>query len=100
MQTLYTMESLEGMSKPGETQKVLQQHFSQTKSLLVYLNWFLTQVARYAETEAHKRASKHLPSAEDLNVNTIKERMRMRTIDNLERIIVENAGGCGTARTV
>ncbi|MCR6718906.1 MAG: transcription antitermination factor NusB [Chitinophagaceae bacterium] len=69
MQTLYTLETLDGMSKPGEPQKILQQHFDQTRSLLVYLNWFLTEVARYAETEAHKRASKHLPTAEDLNVN-------------------------------
>jgi N utilization substance protein B len=30
----------------------------------------LTEVARYAEKEAHKRAGKHLPTAEDLNVNT------------------------------
>lgn len=70
MQTLYTVESLESLTKPGEPQKVLQQHFDQTRSLLVYLNWFLMEVARYAETEAHKRASKHLPTAEDLNVNT------------------------------
>lgn len=70
MQTLYTAESLEGLTKPGEPQKILQQHFDQTRSLLVYLNWFLMEVARYAETEAHKRASKHLPTAEDLNVNT------------------------------
>jgi N utilization substance protein B len=70
MQTLYTMEALDVAAKPGEPQKVLQQHFDQTRSLLVYLNWFLAEVARYAETEAHKRASKHLPSAEDLNVNT------------------------------
>lgn len=70
MQTLYTMETLETLIKPGEPQKVLQQHFDQTRSLLVYLTWFLTEIARYAETEAHKRASKHLPTAEDLNVNT------------------------------
>ena len=69
MQTLYTMDALETLIKPGEPQKVLQQHFDQTRSLLVYLTWFLTEVARYAETEAHKRAHKHLPSAEDLNVN-------------------------------
>ena len=56
--------------KPGEPQRILQQHFNQTRSILVYLTWFLTEVARYAETQAHKRASKHLPSAEDLSVNT------------------------------
>jgi len=70
MQTLYTLDSLENLSKPGEPQKILQQHFNQTRSLLIYLSWFLTEVARYAETESHKRASKHLPSSDDLNVNT------------------------------
>lgn len=70
MQTLYTIETLEDLLKPGEPQKILQQHFNQTRSILVYLTWFLTEVARYAETQAHKRASKHLPTAEDLNVNT------------------------------
>jgi transcription antitermination protein NusB len=70
MQTLYTLDSLDDFSKPGEPQKILQQHFNQTRSLLVYLSWFLTEVARYAETESHKRASKHLPSTADLNVNT------------------------------
>lgn len=70
MQTLYTLDTLDDLSKPGEPQKILQQHFNQTRSLLVYLTWFLTEVARYVETEAHKRASKHLPTADDLNVNT------------------------------
>jgi transcription antitermination protein NusB len=70
MQTLYTLDSIDDLSKPGEPQKILQQHFNQTRSLLVYLSWFLTEVARYAETESHKRASKHLPTTADLNVNT------------------------------
>src|SRR4029079_3631339 len=70
MQTLYTLETLEDFSKPGEAQRILQEHFNQTRSLLIYLTWFLTEVARYAETEAHKRAGKHLPTAADLNVNT------------------------------
>lgn len=69
MQTLYTMSSLEDV-KPGLPQKTLQAHFDQTRTLLIYLIWFLTETARYAETEAHKRAGKHLPTTEDLNVNT------------------------------
>ncbi|MBN8782789.1 MAG: transcription antitermination factor NusB [Sphingobacteriales bacterium SCN 48-20] len=70
MQSLYTVSTLETEAKPGEPRKILQQHFDQTRSLFVYLIWFLTEVARYAEKDAHQRASKHLPSAEDLNVNT------------------------------
>jgi len=70
MQTLYTTTALDQQIKPGEPLKTLQSHFDQTRSLLIYLIWFLTEVARYAEKEAHKRAGKHLPSADDLNVNT------------------------------
>lgn len=70
MQALYTADTLDDLLKPGESQKILQQHFNQTRSLLVYLTWFLTEIPRYSETQAHKRASKHLPTTEDLNVNT------------------------------
>ena len=70
MQTVYTITTLEKELKPGETKKILQQHFDQTRSLLIYLTWFLTEVARYAETDSHQRAGKHLPTTADLNVNT------------------------------
>ncbi|MFN8289741.1 MAG: transcription antitermination factor NusB [Chitinophagaceae bacterium] len=70
MQTLYTISNLDGEIKGPDAQKILEKHFTQTRSLLVYLTWFLTEVSRYAETDAHQRASKHLPTEEDLKVNT------------------------------
>ena len=70
MQAIYTVSNLEQEIKPGEPQRILQAHFDQTRSLLVYLTWFLTEVTRYAEKDSHKKASKHLPTTEDLNVNT------------------------------
>jgi N utilization substance protein B len=70
MQALYTITTLENEVKPGEPPRLLQQHFDQTRSLFIYLIYFLTEVTRYAETDAHHRAGKHLPSAGDLNVNT------------------------------
>lgn len=70
MQTLYNVTTLESEVKPGEPQKILQNHFDQTRQLFVHLTFFLTEVCRYAETDAHQRASKHLPSYEDLHVNT------------------------------
>jgi N utilization substance protein B len=70
MQTLYTMSALDKEVKPGEPQKTLQTHLDQTRALLIYLTWFLAEVARYAETESYKRSNKHLPTTEDLNVNT------------------------------
>jgi N utilization substance protein B len=69
MQTLYTLSTLENDVKPADPKKILQQHFDQTRSLLVYLIYFLTEVTRYAEKDSHNRAGKHLPDAADLNVN-------------------------------
>jgi N utilization substance protein B len=70
MQTLYTVTTLENEISSGEPQKILQQHFDQTRSLFIYLIYFITEITRYAETDAHQRAGKHLPNASDLNVNT------------------------------
>lgn len=70
MQTIYTLSTLEQQAKPGEPDKLLQRHFDQSKELLIYLTYFLTEVAAYAETDAHIRSNKHLPTKEDLNVNT------------------------------
>jgi N utilization substance protein B len=77
MQTIYTVNTLEQEVKPlptgqagGEPQRILQQHLDQTRSLFIYLIYFLTELTRYAEIDSHHRASKHLPSAEDLHVNT------------------------------
>jgi N utilization substance protein B len=47
----------------------LQKQFDKTRELFGYLITFLTEVARYAETDARRKASKNLPSADDLNVN-------------------------------
>lgn len=69
MQTLYSVDTAQGEMKPGEPQKILQRHFELTRGLLVYLVYVLTEIARYAETDALKKASKHLPSEADLNIN-------------------------------
>ena len=70
MQTLYTLSTLEQEMKPGEPVKLLQKHFDQSRELLIYLTYFLTEVAGYAEKDSYLRSAKHLPSVEDLNVNT------------------------------
>jgi N utilization substance protein B len=70
MQMLYSIETLEEQVKPGEPVKLLQKQFDQSRQLFIYLVHFLTEVARYSETHARNKASKHLPSAEDLTINT------------------------------
>jgi transcription antitermination protein NusB len=69
MQTLYSVESQDGLIPAGEPQKLLQKHFEQSRQLLSFLVYSLTEIARYAETDARQRASKHLPTQQDLAVN-------------------------------
>ncbi|HSZ32159.1 MAG TPA: transcription antitermination factor NusB [Puia sp.] len=69
MQTLYSLEA-QNNHKAGDAQKILQKHFDQSGQLFVYLIYFLTELARYAETDSLRRSSKHLPSELDKNVNT------------------------------
>jgi N utilization substance protein B len=69
MQTLYSIETQAVPVKPGDPVKLLLKQFDQTRQLFVYLIHFLTEVARYAEIDARQRASKHLPTKQDLAVN-------------------------------
>ncbi len=70
MQTLYSIDSMSSDLKPGEAVTILAKKIEQSRQLFTYLVYFITEVARYAETDARIRASKHLPTAGDLNINT------------------------------
>ncbi len=70
MQALYTLDTLDKDVTPGEAVRLLLKHFDQSRQLLIYLIHFFTQIPAYAETDAYKRSAKHLPSEQDLNVNT------------------------------
>jgi transcription antitermination protein NusB len=70
MQTLYVLDTQENLLPAQDSVKLLQKHFDLSAQLFIYLIHLVTEVARYAETDSRNRASKHLPSTEDLNVNT------------------------------
>jgi len=70
MQTLYVLDAQENPVPPADAVKLLKKQFDQSSELFVFLIHLLTEVARFAETDARNRASKHLPTQEDLNVNT------------------------------
>jgi N utilization substance protein B len=71
MQTLYALETMEpGSIKPGTATSLLKDKLDQTCQIFTYLLYSLVRVAQYAEIDSQARASKHLPTAEDLNVNT------------------------------
>ncbi len=70
MQTLYAVDSMSGGVKPGEPIAILTKKIEQSKQLFAYLIYFITETARYAETDANNKASKNLPTASDLLTNT------------------------------
>lgn len=70
MQTIYAAENMEPAWNEQQALSVLEKHLDATRQLFTYLVYFLTEVARYAEKDARQRASKHLPTSGDLNVNT------------------------------
>lgn len=70
MQSLYVLDSISGDLKPGQAVNLLKKQIDQSRQLFIYLIYFIIEVARYAEKDAIKKASKHLPSQSDLNINT------------------------------
>jgi len=69
MQTIYAVENTSPAINQAQALIILEKHLEQSRQLFTYLVHFLTEVARYAETDSRLRASKHLPTQEDLNVN-------------------------------
>jgi N utilization substance protein B len=69
MQLLYMIEAADSAAPFAKPVEILQKQLDKSRALFVYLLYFLTEVARYAETSARKRASRNLPSQDDLNVN-------------------------------
>ena len=70
MQALYSIESMNNETGPGEALQILKQNIEQSRHLFTYLAYFIIEVARFAEKDAAQKARKHLPSANDLNINT------------------------------
>jgi len=73
MQTLYTLATT-GTTSLDEQKKLgislLDDKISRFLDLFVIAVLYTAKVAQYAEKDAGKRASKYLPTADDLNVNT------------------------------
>ena len=70
MQTLYSSESMNHEINHTEALSSLKKNLDQSRHLFTYLVYVIAAIARYAETDAHQKSSKHLPSEKDLNINT------------------------------
>ncbi len=68
MQVLYQL-SVNDQKANNNALKILQNNLNQTSRLFTYLIYFLTEVARYAEKDASVKASKHLATVADRNIN-------------------------------
>ena len=70
MQALYSIESMNNETHPGEPLQILKRNIVHSQHLFTYLVYFITEVTRFAEKDAIQKAQKHLPSVNDLNINT------------------------------
>jgi transcription antitermination protein NusB len=70
MQELYAQQAGESVNDGTGPVENLQKQLEQCRQLFAYLLYFITEVARYAETDAKLRALKNLPSKDDRNVST------------------------------
>ncbi|GMV77775.1 MAG: N utilization substance protein B [Chitinophagaceae bacterium] len=70
MQLLYILESSGDKNFFKDPIIQLKKSLDKTSELLVYFIYYLTEITRYVETDAKHRASKNLPTYEDLHVNT------------------------------
>lgn len=69
MQVLYAFETKVELVDNSNLNLSLQKNLNQSSALFVYLLYFITKIARYAETDARVRASRNLLSESDLNVS-------------------------------
>ncbi len=69
MQCLYSTESDLDLITEEKAVALLKKYLNETADLFTFAIFLVTEVARYAEKDSLHRASKHLPSEADLNVN-------------------------------
>lgn len=70
VQSLYAVETESSNMSEEKADAMLKKYLTETSDLFLFLVYLITEVARYAETHSKNRSSKHLPSEEDLSVNT------------------------------
>jgi len=70
MQTLYSIESMNKQTRPGEPLQILEKNLENAQQLFTYLVYYMLEVARFSEKDALQKSQKYLPSENDLKVNT------------------------------
>src|SRR5690242_7241678 len=70
MQTLYSIESMNKETRPGEPLQILKKNLENAKQLFTFLVYYIFEVGRYSEKDALQTSQKYLPTENDLSVNT------------------------------
>ncbi|MGN6533476.1 MAG: transcription antitermination factor NusB [Ginsengibacter sp.] len=70
MQTLYSIESMNKETRPGEPLQILRKKLENSQQLFTFLVYYILEVARYSEKDALQKSQKYLPTEGDLKVNT------------------------------
>jgi transcription antitermination protein NusB len=70
MQTLYSIESMNKETRPGEPLQILRKKLENSQQLFTFMVYYILEVARYAEKDALQKSQKYLPTKGDLSVNT------------------------------
>ncbi len=70
MQTLYSIESMNKETRPGEPLQILKENLENAQQLFTFLVYYIFEVARYSEKDALQKSQKYLPTENDLRVNT------------------------------
>jgi N utilization substance protein B len=70
MQTLYSIETMNKETRPGEPLQILEKNLENAQHLFTFLVYYILEVARYSEKDALQKSQKHLPTENDLRVNT------------------------------
>ena len=70
MQTLYSIESMNKETRPGEPLQILEKNLENAQQLFTFLVYYILEVARYSEKDALQKSQKYLPTEKDLQVNT------------------------------
>lgn len=70
MQTLYSIESMNKETRPGEPLLILERNLENSQQLFTFLVYYILEVARYSEKDALQKSQKYLPTEKDLKVNT------------------------------
>lgn len=70
MQTLYSIESMNKETRPGEPLQILKRNLDNSQQLFTFLVYYILEVARYSEKDALQKSQKYLPTEKDLKVNT------------------------------